>query len=160
MTIQNSQTNNYLTVLSGDEGTLYYTTLQEKDEQKWRLVSEENGTYFIESKTKQFLSLSETNNLLVDSNDSKQRESIELPAEETLPDISSSSENSTESTNQTTDEVEVKEKQSRALQSNIVKTASINRTMKLIISNPNGGNVTEYNFRHGALRMVKMIPGG
>lgn len=34
MTIQNSQTNNYLTVLSGDEGTFYYTTLQEKDAQK------------------------------------------------------------------------------------------------------------------------------
>ena len=141
-TIQNSTTKNYFTLANT---SLYFTTLQNTDEQKWRFVNEENGTYSIESKTHQFLEITETNSLQVSKGEVKQRWSIVLPTEEPATTESSSPESTTDTTTQTTSSTQETQPPSESV--NMVEQTPIDKTkMKITIKNPNGGNVTNVQF--------------
>ncbi|WP_271491766.1 GBS Bsp-like repeat-containing protein, partial [Enterococcus sp. 5H] len=148
-TIQNSTTKNYLTVANEGTGSVYFTTLQNSDEQQWRLVDEENGTYHIESRTNQFLEITETNELQTGNGDLKQRWAIELPEQDTQSTESNGSESSTESTTETTTQ-ETKEIQEPKAISNtfneVEKTPIGNTKIRITISNLSVSNASKVEF--------------
>ena len=150
LNIQNNSTKNYLTIDESND-SLYFTDLQESDKQKWHFVNEENGTYYIESKTKQLLVITEDNSLKVSNGEVKQRWLIEVPTQEDSSTESSTIESTTSTTNttNTTNESSTNFQEPKAISAafNVVEQIPIDKTkIKITIKNPNGGNVSNVQF--------------
>ncbi|MHC5216000.1 GBS Bsp-like repeat-containing protein [Enterococcus sp. LJL128] len=147
-TIRNSITNNYLTVLDTDDAaakSLYYTVAQGTDTQKWRLVSEENGAYLIQSKNNLFLKIADSNKLQVTSEGEEQRWKLEFPPADSQVSEETTTSTTVEATSESSEEVEKYE--SAAASVNVVTTTSVSESkIKITIANLEGTNVSNVKF--------------
>ncbi|MGC6767104.1 GBS Bsp-like repeat-containing protein [Enterococcus sp. LJL51] len=147
-TIQNSITNNCLTVLDTDDAaakSLYYTVAQGTDTQKWRLVSEENGAYLIQSKNNLFLKIADSNKLQVTSEGAEQRWKLEFPPADSQVSEETTTSTTVEATSESSEKVDKYE--SAAASVNVVTTTSVSESkIKITIANLEGTNVSNVKF--------------